>query len=336
MSTEPEVAPYGGFLTRTLDVEKERDEKLKEQAVEVNVNGQIQTIRPEALFIQGVDNLSTDDLKAFVDYYLNYNIIEEEENQEEGNDGSKKITYEPLPYDDQIQFKIEWINDSSINIRFDTHEDSAKALHHLSITQGNPDVIDVDQMPEISFTDDQYINSIIQLRESKPYTPVIQFRKHQSLANRIGINPEADSNSAPTAEAVDMEEDESSVVLYIRQSFQSDRKVKNAAQYSRYYLMHGEPERKPYRPRQRRRRDNEIKPKEQTQETQEVEVAEEDLFADRLSFIESRKSRESSVRSEDFSNEEDLFADKLRQRDRSRSPVRFTSNNPRSNRYRQR
>ena len=40
-----------------------------------------------------------------------------------------------------------------------------------------------------------------------------------------------------------MEEDESSIELIIRQSFQSDRKVKNAREYSRYYLIHGEPER---------------------------------------------------------------------------------------------
>ncbi|EGW32158.1 uncharacterized protein SPAPADRAFT_61241 [Spathaspora passalidarum NRRL Y-27907] len=337
MSEQPEVAPYGGFITRTLDVEKEREEKLKEQAIEVNVNSHTEIIRPEAIYITGVDSLSTDDIKAFVDYYLNYNVIETV-----NEDETKNITYEPLPFDDQIQFKVEWINDSSVNIRFDTHEESAKALHKISITQGNPDVIDTDEPPVISFTDPQYINNIIQLRESKPYTPVIQFRKQQSLVNRLGVKPEAETEStektentenaesAPVEESA-MEEDESSVVLYTRQSFQSDRKVKNAAQYSRYYLIHGEPERKPYRKHKRRR-----EPKPEPVEEQEPE---EDLFADRLSFIENRKSREPSARAEQFDNEEDLFADKLRQRERSRSPVRSAQRSNyrhRSNRYRER
>ncbi|KAI5961687.1 hypothetical protein KGF57_001621 [Candida theae] len=287
--TEPEVAPYGGFIVKTLEDEKANEAKLEELAIEVEYHGTTQTLRPEALRLNGVDNLSTEEIKSYVDYYLNYTTSHSEE--------LDKIEYNQIPFNDQVTFRVEWINDSNVNIVFKTNSDSLKGLRQLS-----SDPIEIDE------NDPAFINEAIQERAAKDYNPIIPFRSSQSLSNRLGLKEKSKDD---TQEG--MMEDESSIELRIRQSFQSDRKVKNASQYSRYYLVHGEPER-PRRPRpthRHKRRRDPAKPKE--------DDVEEDLFADKLR--QGRlNSRERAVDDE----EEDLFADKLK-RSRSRSPTRSGS-----------
>lgn len=284
------VAPYGGFLVKTLDDEKARDEELKQQQVEVQVNGTTETLRPEALVIRGVDNLSTDDIKYFIDYYLNFVEVA-------GEDGPK---YEPKPVTEQIEFRIQWINDTSVSIVFQSHPQCKQALEALSILAG-PQAAEV----AADFSE-QYVASIIQERETKPYGPAKEFRQKQSLLSRL-------DSAAPADE---MDQDQSAVVLYTRQAFQLDRKVKNAKLYLRYYLLHGEPE------RQRRPRRERVE-----REPQPV-VEDEDLFADRLRSTEpegrrnrrDRNRHQGNTRNRSRSPGEDLFAHKLR--DRERSPMR--------------
>lgn len=260
-----DVLPYGGLMTKPLEDEKEREEKLKQQQVEVDVNGRTEVLRPEALAVRGVDNLSTDDITGFVDLYLNYKTL----------DG----TYEAI--EPQVEFRVQWINDTSVVLVFQTHEAAIDALTKLT---EEPIEVSAD------LDNEKVVETLTHERVAKSYNPVLAFRKHQSLTSRLGLPQEEKQDQ--------MEEDDTNIILYIRQAFQSDRKVKNAAQYSRYYLMHGEPERiriekkvtKERAPRRRRRREN--------------RDDEEDLFADRL----SRR------------DEEDLFAHKMR--DRSRSPGR--------------
>lgn len=276
--TEPEVAPYGGFIVKTLEDEKANEAKLEELAIEVEYNGTTQTLRPEALRLNGVDNLSTEEIKSYVDYYLNYTTSHNAE--------LDKIEYNQIPFDEQVTFRVEWIDDSNVNLVFKTNLDNLRALRQLS-----RDPVEIDD------NDPSFINEVIQERQAKDYNPIIAFRSSQSLLNRLGFKekPKGDQQE-------DMMEDESSIELRIRQSFQLDRKVKNASQYSRYYLIHGEPER-PRRTTHRRRR------REPTEQKEEEE--EEDLFADKL-----KQGRASSR-----NDEEDLFADKLK-RSRSRSPTR--------------
>lgn len=297
-----EPAPYGGLMTKTLDDEKEREARLIEQAIEVTVNNQTEVLRPEALHLRGVDSLSTEDIKAFIDYYTNYVVEEKEEIVEGEGEVIKKFVYEQLPLDEQITFKVQWINDSSVNIAFQSHEDSYKALKMISITSSNPN----SAAPEPKFNDQAYIADIVQERETKPFNPVIEFRKQQNLLNRLGGDIETNNATEKGAndESAGMDEDESSVVLFVRQSFQSDRKVKNASAYSRYYLLHGEPERKPYRKHKYRQRES-INSRGRERDS-------EDLFADKLKKRKNGKY-------ENHEEEEDLFADKLRQRDRSPS-----------------
>lgn len=307
---EPFVAPYGGIMTQSLEEEKEREAKLKDQQIDVTINNTTETLRPESIFIRGVDNLSNDDIKSFVDYYLNFDVVEDEENG---------VQYIPKPIDDQITFRVQWINDSSVNMVFKDHEQSAKALAAISITASNPNTVAVTEVAENKEFTQEYVSSIIQERETKPYSPTIQFQKKQSLLTRLGADVEAAEK-----EEEKMDEDDSAVILYARQSFQSDRKVKNAAAYSRYYLLHGEPER---RPRRGGHRDNR-RSQRPDRRNRGQEDEEEDLFASKLRASGGARSRSND-------DEEDLFADKLRERQRDRSPGRQNRRNDRSS-YRNR
>jgi hypothetical protein len=298
--TEPVIAPYGGLMTKTLDDEKERESKLEEQAVDIVVNGTSETIRPEALHLRGVDSLSTDDIKAFIDYYINYNVFHPD-------DDSTSTVYEPLPIDEQKTLRIEWINDSSVNVVFQTYEIAQDTLSKLSITGSNPNI----PKPEVSYD----LAEAVQERETKLYNPILTFKKQRDLSSRLGIETQQE-----TAPIESMEEDESSVVLYVRQALQSDKKVKNAKLYSRYYLIHGEPERRERGSRRgrgrgrsdrggRRGRDDRREDRRQEQVSDE-----EDLFANKM---------KNGNRQED--EEEDLFAHKMRERspgrDREHSPM---------------
>ncbi|KAI5970268.1 hypothetical protein CANMA_000620 [Candida margitis] len=284
--TEPEVAPYGGFIVKTLEDEKANEAQLEELAIEVDYNGTTQRLRPEALRLNGVDNLSTEEIKSYVEYYLNYTTSR--------NEDLDKIEYHQIPFDEQVTFRVEWIDDSNVNIVFKTNQDNLKALRQLS-----SDPIEIDDQ------DPSFINEVIQERRAKDYNPIIPFRSSQSLSNRLGLKEKPKEDKQEEG----MMEDESAIELRIRQSFQSDRKVKYASQYSRYYLIHGEPERtrrpRPSHRHKRREPVNEIKEEEE----------EEDLFADRLS------RGHNSSRGQIADDEEDLFADKLK-RSRSRSPTR--------------
>ena len=272
-----EPAPYGGLLTKTLDDEKEQENKLKQQAITINVNGTPETIRPEAVHIRGLDNLSTDDIKAYVDYYINYNVTESMDDE--------APVYEQLPYDEQSQFRVQWINDESVNLAFKTHAQAAAALAKLSVFAGPH----LDQEPPSELTE-EYVAQLVQEREGKPYSAIENFKKQISLASRLG-----DKNGE---ESTNDDEGPRTIELFLRLSFQSDRKIKNASAYSRYYLFHGEPDRSApqYRNRERRGRGNKNRSRGGRKREEEP-----DLFAERL----DHRSR---------AEEDDLFADRLRER----------------------
>lgn len=263
-------------MTRTLDEEKQQQETLKEQQVEIVVNGTTETIRPEAVHLRGVDNLSTDDIKNFVDYYLNYT------QEGDGYVANDKI----------VSFRIQWIDDSTANAVFKTHEDAALALNALSVSAGPNSVEN-----KMDFSQ-EYVSSIVQERETKPYAASIAFHKFQEKQT-----PDQDLFSEKKEHVEEelrklsaMDEDDSAVVLYARQTLQLDRKVKNAGAYSRYYLLHGEPDRTKPRARAPHRRGRDRR-----------EDADEDLFASKLSTTQKNRG-----------DEEDLFASRMRERSPSR------------------
>ncbi|ODV79152.1 uncharacterized protein CANTADRAFT_26184 [Suhomyces tanzawaensis NRRL Y-17324] len=280
-------------MTKTLEIEKEREAQINEQTIEVDIDGLTEVVRPEAIHIRGVDSLSTEDIKGFIDYYVNFEV-----KQEQDAEGEPKTVYEPFPIDDQITFRIQWINDTSVNVVFETPEFCRKALNQILV---NP-------------IEGDGLEGATQESQAKSYTPILAFRKHQNLLSRLGLEDTKDEEQSQQ-----MEEDESSIELKIRQAFQSDKKVKNAREYSRYYLIHGEPERRSHRserPERSGRRPDRYKSRGRNRGGRNHnEEEEEDLFAHKLAGGSNTAADE----------EEDLFAHKLRdrspQRNRSRSPM---------------
>lgn len=273
-------------MTRTIDAENEQKEILEKLLIEFEYFGEKETLRPEALHIRGVDNLSTEDTKAFVDYYLNWEEVEE------GN-------YKEL--EDPRWFRIQWIDDTSLNVVFKTHEDSLAALKALC-------PIEDEDSPDIYSP--EHLEFIIKEREAKSYNATLPFNKYQKALKKEFEDQDLFADKASKTEneeETNMDEDSSAVVLHIRQSFQSDRKTKNAAAYSRYYLFHGEPDRTERRRNERytQRRNRNDRGNGRGRRGR-GEDEEEDLFANKLR--DTRRQTE----------EEDLFSWRMRERSPSR------------------
>lgn len=284
-------------MTRTVDEENEQKRKLEEQKVAVELNGQPDTLRPEALHVRGVDNLSTNDIKMYVDYYINYTRLGDE--------------FEPVP--ERTEYRVQWIDDSNVNLVFKTHEAAVTVLQALveepfqlnarvdsndamNVELADPSVVanGEQQTPSLS---PEYLAEVLLERSAKLYAQSIDLKKFTDK-QKVAASEELFESKKLEKDAMDvekLEEEGTSVALYIRQSVQSDRKVENAAAYSRYYLLHGEPDRsrKP-----RRRGDN-------RGQFQREKSNDEDLFQDKLSSYKDRKAQKEV--------EEDLFADRLRE-----------------------
>ncbi|OBA19538.1 hypothetical protein METBIDRAFT_45826 [Metschnikowia bicuspidata var. bicuspidata NRRL YB-4993] len=285
-----EPAPYGGFMTRTIAGENEQKELLARQAAEVDVGGVSETLRPDAVHIRGVDNLSTEEIEAFVDLYLNVE-----------SDGP-----EYRRQDEPVWFRVQWVDDSSANVLFKTHADSLRALQRLSEqwpavenTAGGPDA----GGPAFSAP---FLAALVEERRARPYAAAVPYHQHRQQLKELADGQ--DLFQAKKAELEEqkqsaMDEDGSPVVLHVRQALQSDRKVKNAAAYSRYYLLHGEPDRT--RPRVARR-GGEARGR---GTYARAEDDGEDLFAAKI-----KSGAEAGLFAEkDLSAEEDLFAARMRE-----------------------
>ena len=286
-----EPAPYGGFMTRTIDSENEQKDLLAKQLVEVVVNGKTETLRPDAVHVRGVDNLSTAEIEAFVNLYLNHD-------------------YESPEYvalGEPILFRVQWIDDLNANVIFKTHADALMALQRLSEEWPGVETSAGNAVAESPLFSQEYLAALVEERRARLYAASIPFFRHQKHLKELAEGQdlfEAKKAEIEEQKATEMEEDGSSVVLYIRQALQSDRKVKNAAAYSRYYLLHGEPDRT--KPRPRREAGEERGRGAYAREEDDGQ----DLFAEKI------KSTTEKKRADDI--EEDLFASRLRER----SPAR--------------
>lgn len=299
-------APYGGFMTRTVDKENEQKKKLDSQRVAVEFDGKADVLRPEGIRVRGVDKLATNDIKAYVDYYLNFQSVGE--------------TFEPLQ--DKKTYRIQWIDDNNVNLIFRTHEDAVFALKSLvndSMDIESPLDIVGNSMEGINSQNDmevegenteaktlspEYVNQLLIEREAKSFAPSLSLRKYlkdQKLANTEDLF-QSKKSEKEAEEEKKLEVEGSSVTFFIRMALRSDQKVQNAASYSRYYLLHGEPDRS-RRPRRERA--------EQTRGRFQRDDAEEgDLFLDKLASLEETRARKD--------REEDLFADRMREHSPSR------------------
>lgn len=218
--------------------------------------------RPDTLYLEGVDELNTKGIKEYVDSYVrpNYSFSTRDEYA-------------------KVNYKLEWVNDSGINIVFISGEDAPEgAQEALRLLSANE--VDVDS-----------INPL----EERPAQPITK-------------------------------QDGDILNLTIRQAKYADRKVKNARIYSRYYLLHGEPDRAERLPgareRRRGRRNN------RSYREREVDL----VTGEREPDIPTEPSRyqerpRRDKRRRDRSDEADLFPDFLKRkqedRERERSPSRM-------------
>ena len=278
-------------MTRTIDSENEQKDLLAKQLVEVGVNGTTETLRPDAVHVRGVDNLSTAEIEAFVNLYLNHDYESPE----------YVVLGEP------ILFRVQWIDDLNANVIFKTHADALIALQRLSEEWPGVENSTGNAVAESPLFSQEYLAALVEERRARLYAASIPFFRHQKHLKELAEGQdlfEAKKAEIEEQKATEMEEDGSSVVLYIRQALQSDRKVKNAAAYSRYYLLHGEPDRT--KPRPRREAGEERGRGAYAREEDDGQ----DLFAEKI------KSTTEKKRADDI--EEDLFASRLRER----SPAR--------------
>lgn len=261
------VAPYSGFLTRTADAERAQ--------TQITVNGTPETLRPEAVRLRGVDRFSTNHIKLYVDYHLNYT-------DDDGVYTARR---------DQEAFRIQWIDDTSANVVFGSHAAARRALEALGMC-AVPEPLYAGSDGAAGFAA-EYAAELVQEREARPYEPTIAFHKHQQEAERAAL-PESERDLFETKrlqkerEREALDEDGLETLLFVRILFQLDRKVKNAAVYSRYYLLHGEPDRAAARAERAKSRGDFAR--------------DDDLFADKL--LQAQEP------------EEDLFAWKMDSRRR--------------------
>lgn len=202
-------------------------------------------VRSEAVYIRGVDNLSSREIKKYLDHYLKDTVAS----------ADQRIN----------TFHLEWIDDSSVNVVCEDQQAGSRALIILS---------------------EDYDDSM------------------STTTERPGKTFYFEDSEVPQGE-------EENFKFFLRASLKQDKKEKNAKEKSRYYLLHGEPDR-----RAQRRNYNGSDYRNRDSYRRRTDRSEPDLFADKK--IE-------------FSDEdEDLFPDKVRPEDeddemrdeRSRSPDR--------------
>ncbi|QPG73832.1 hypothetical protein FOA43_001147 [Brettanomyces nanus] len=153
--------------------------------------------RPNALLLRGVESLDTRAIKYYVDAYV-----------KPGYSFANRDLFAMFNY------KLEWVNDESINIVFISGEQAPEGAQE-ALKRLTDDSVDLDSLTP---TDE---------RSAKPF----QKEKDDKESNET-----ADTGFVLAAPQPD------DFRLTVRQSFYGDRKVKNARIYSRYYLMHGQPD----------------------------------------------------------------------------------------------
>lgn len=171
----------------------------------------------------------------------------------------------------RFAYRLEWVNDESVNVVFISRDEGEQgAQEALQILTDES----IEQPETLSATDE---------RVAKPFV------------REKGAKEETGEDTADN------------VQLTVRQSLKGDRKVKNARIYSRYYLMHGEPDRAERMPaaRERRARGNGYEPRLAGEHAEDLitgeKVAEEELLGDRAGSF-----RPVPARGDD--REDDLFS----------------------------
>ncbi|ODV61788.1 NCBP3 domain-containing protein ASCRUDRAFT_85321 [Ascoidea rubescens DSM 1968] len=239
-------------------------------------------IRLNSLKIDGVNDLSTTDIKTYLDHYLNDTISDEQD----------KI----------LRFRIQWIDDNSLNVIFESIDDCSNALRILSVF----DSVDAS------------INSkITDKRRSKPFIKNLFSKSNYQEDEKLNqedykINRDANNN----------------IIFTITQSTIDDKKVRNARERSRYYLLHGEPTRKKiYKTTQRKnnyrkKTDNSYRDRDQLNKSRYEDSFEDDLFKSKKYLFKNNQNNhnpklypdfrlKNNDNNDDADDADDLFGDKF-------------------------
>ncbi|GME85820.1 unnamed protein product [Ambrosiozyma monospora] len=158
--------------------------------------------RPNALLLKGVDSLDTKAIKLYIDSILKPDY--------DFNDREKYAKF---------NYKLEWVNDESINIVFDQPDGALEALQLLSFVEPTPEQQDQNQA-NIGL---QSVQEPEEKQEPNLIKPSLNIPNTQERAAQPYKKVRMPNEEKSTQD---------SVHLVIRQSFYGDRKVKNAKVYS--------------------------------------------------------------------------------------------------------
>lgn len=185
------------------------------------------------LHLRGVDDLSTAEIKAYVDFHA-----------KPGYCFAARDKYRHQEY------RIEWVNDSELNLVFCCADQelaqwgATKTLKLLTKHELGQDVPDVDPLAERECWDLLKIASGPGAGKS-----IVRSNIAQQYAQDASLD--ADNVLPPVAADVVVAKDP--IVLHVRYATGNDRKVERAREQSRYYLLHGEPDEIERDSRRRRR-----------------------------------------------------------------------------------
>lgn len=159
--------------------------------------------RPNALLLLGVNTLNTKEIKWYIDHYIR-----------------PDYSFQTRDKYTQFSYKLEWVNDNSLNIVFTSKEKGAEGAQE-ALKLLTDESIDADSIPS---TQERIARTFVRGEDD------------EQANNDNSNNPEPEQ-----------------IIMSVRQSLYGDKKVKNARVYSRYYLLHGEPERTERMPAARNR-----------------------------------------------------------------------------------
>lgn len=222
----------------SVSFDEYRKKDLANQGFEVEYKGSKVNVRESTIFLRGVNHISTVELSNYVDYWLNYEKV-----------GKDNIEYVPLAVHDQIRYKIEWIDDSSVNLLLKNQKQTEKVIERLSKT--SLDVRSEGAPADIWHNKENDCFYLLSEIEAKDYLETSEFQRRQNMSKRIIISDPVENSLLNSNKDDNMNIDsgeewsiDRKTIFYIRQSFLIDKKVKNARIYSRYYLLNGEPQRR--------------------------------------------------------------------------------------------
>lgn len=200
------------------DIQIDDDKVVQEDPVET-IPAENEPL-PNKLHIRGVDDLSTNELKSYLDQHI-----------KPGYSFSKKEEYKHLFY------RLEWINDSELNVNFVSEDPTlaqlgaAEAIKHLAFH-----VAEEGELAPLDPLQERRCWDLLRVTDGKSAGKQVL---KSDIAMQYAITSGLQQPLEETGEEKPTVSDP--VTLFVRYATPSDRKIANSKEQSRYYLIHGEP-----------------------------------------------------------------------------------------------